>query len=350
MTRRPYVTAGLLLLALIALTAAGMRAGEPAAGRGDAARRSANASAGGSGGGLAGGSGGGSASPRGADGSLEPAAPAIEASPLPPEARAPGAAEMDALAAAYPERVERVAFRNGEWAARIEGRWYYWEDGRLLTADLRPRAEEFTPLRFYRYYRGPLRIREVPPEFEERLRSILAEREEDPPVRHPGFQDALYDVTSRAEADRTMVDVTFLGHDTRVHPVAVDALARVERDVRAAAETDREVAEFVRGLAAVEGFHWRNIAGTRARSFHSYGVAVDLIPRYYGGDFGYWRWAAEAGIEEWWALGEEDRFMIPQPIVDAFERHGFVWGGKWLFFDPIHFEYRPEVFLLGEDR
>ena len=32
-------------------------------------------------------------------------------------------------------------------------------------------------------------------------------------------------------------------------------------------------------------------------------------------------------------------------IVDAFQKHGFVWGGKWLFFDTMHFEYRPE--LLG---
>jgi hypothetical protein len=33
--------------------------------------------------------------------------------------------------------------------------------------------------------------------------------------------------------------------------------------------------------------------------------------------------------------------------VRAFESHGFVWGGKWLFFDTIHFEYRPELLLLS---
>jgi hypothetical protein len=290
-----------------------------------------------------------SALPQGADGSIEPEFTPIRATPLPGGAAAPGAEEIQAITTAYSERIEARAYRDGEWAVRIEGRWYYWAEGRLLPAELRPRAGEFTPLRFYRYYRGPLRIREIEPEFAERLRTILAERKSDPPVRHPGFQDALYGVSSRAEAERMMVDLTFLGHRTRVHPVAVEALRRVEREVRQAASRDPDVAEFVADLNAVEGFHWRNIAGTRARSFHSYGAAVDLIPRYYGGDFGYWRWAAEAGIEDWWALGEEDRFMIPQPIVDAFERNGFVWGGKWLFFDPIHFEYRPEVFLLNPE-
>jgi hypothetical protein len=286
--------------------------------------------------------------PRGADGTISPRTGVIEAKPLPPEAVAPGREEIRAIAAAYPDRVEEVAFTDGEWAVRIDGRWFYWADARLLTEDLRPRKDEFTPLRFYRYYRGPLRIREVPPAFEERLRSILEERRSDPPVRHPGFQDALYGFSSLAEAEATMVDVEFLGHGTRVHPIAVEALARVEADVREAAEIDPEVAAFVRGLDTVEAFHWRNIAGTRARSFHSYGVAVDLIPRSYGGDFGYWLWAAQAGIEEWWALGEDDRYSMPQPVIDAFERHGFVWGGKWLFFDPIHFEYRPEVFILSE--
>ena len=30
-------------------------------------------------------------------------------------------------------------------------------------------------------------------------------------------------------------------------------------------------------------------------------------------------------------------------IRAACERHGFVWGGKWLHFDTMHFEFRPEL-------
>ena len=36
---------------------------------------------------------------------------------------------------------------------------------------------------------------------------------------------------------------------------------------------------------------------------------------------------------------------IPLEIVAIFERHGFIWGGKWSHYDTMHFEYRPE--LLG---
>ena len=31
------------------------------------------------------------------------------------------------------------------------------------------------------------------------------------------------------------------------------------------------------------------------------------------------------------------------PHVDAFEAEGFIWGGRWLHYDTMHFEYRPEL-------
>jgi peptidoglycan LD-endopeptidase CwlK len=40
---------------------------------------------------------------------------------------------------------------------------------------------------------------------------------------------------------------------------------------------------------------------------------------------------------------EAMRNSYPQEIVELFEKHGFIWGGKWSHFDLMHFEYRPEV-------
>ena len=37
----------------------------------------------------------------------------------------------------------------------------------------------------------------------------------------------------------------------------------------------------------------------------------------------------------------------PPSFVEVFEQHGFVWGGKWLYFDTIHFEYRPEALIYN---
>jgi|GEM_PF-645494 len=35
-------------------------------------------------------------------------------------------------------------------------------------------------------------------------------------------------------------------------------------------------------------------------------------------------------------------------VVDhfkVFEKHGFIWGGRWKHYDTMHFEYRPEFFV-----
>ncbi|MBO4369631.1 MAG: M15 family metallopeptidase [Desulfovibrio sp.] len=79
-------------------------------------------------------------------------------------------------------------------------------------------------------------------------------------------------------------------------------------------------------------FSWRFIAGETVLSAHSFGIAFDI-----GVKKGatYWRWCP----------------LRPHPlqktfsplIVAAFEKQGFIWGGKWHEYDLMHFEYRPEL-------
>ena len=86
------------------------------------------------------------------------------------------------------------------------------------------------------------------------------------------------------------------------------------------------------------GFNWRVIAGTDRLSAHSFGVAVDLNP-----EIGqYWRWtgAAEGAVGTY-------QNRVPEQIVRAMERYGFIWGGKWHHYDGMHFEYRPELILYS---
>ena len=40
---------------------------------------------------------------------------------------------------------------------------------------------------------------------------------------------------------------------------------------------------------------------------------------------------------------------MPLELVAAFERHGFVWGGKWWHYDTMHFEYRPELLAYARN-
>jgi hypothetical protein len=258
-----------------------------------------------------------------------------------------GIREVMAVRDAFPHRVSTVGFRGGEWALQMDGRWYYWADGRFLPAELRDQAQDFVSIRFYNYQTGPWQPREITASLELRLRERTRQRYNDQRQRFNSFLDTLYQVSTQREADQLMRSVVFLGMRTRVHPNVVEPLQRVERRINNAMLDHQETRAFVRNLSQVHGYHWRNISGTTRRSYHAYGMAVDLVPQRWGGGWGYWQWAADGGVEDWWNIPFEQRWKVPQTVIDAFEAEGFVWGGKWLFFDNVHFEYRPEVLILS---
>ena len=56
----------------------------------------------------------------------------------------------------------------------------------------------------------------------------------------------------------------------------------------------------------------------------------------------YWRWSGPAT-----GGGVHYKNRIPMEIVRVFEKHGFIWGGRWSHYDTMHFEYRPELMPAG---
>lgn len=86
-------------------------------------------------------------------------------------------------------------------------------------------------------------------------------------------------------------------------------------------------------------YNCRTIAGTDRVSAHGHGIAVDVAVK----ESDYWRWS-KPGADGAYAYNNK----IPMEIVRIFERHGFIWGGKWHHYDTMHFEYRPE--LVGRAR
>lgn len=267
--------------------------------------------------------------------------------PVEPRVLLPGERTIAALRAAYPERITETKIIDGEWALKMDERWYYWANGRLLPEESREDWQEYVAVRFYNYDLGPFVLQTIPEEQQLRLREDNPAQQVDTRQRFNDFLDTLYQVNSRESADAIMVKSRVLGLSLTVHPMLVEPIKMVNRMVGELAKKDPEIQSFVQTLREAHGYNWRNIANTLRRSYHSYGIALDLVPQSYQRRQAYWLWAAEAGIEEWWNLGSNQRWVFPDPIIEAFERAGFIWGGKWLSFDNIHFEYRPEVVLLS---
>jgi D-alanyl-D-alanine carboxypeptidase len=106
---------------------------------------------------------------------------------------------------------------------------------------------------------------------------------------------------------------------------------------RVSDELDRLPDRFLVYLRPLQGtYNCRSIAGTNRPSTHGFGIAIDIA----GAHSHYWLWSK---------LGTGDRIPyrneIPWEVVRAFERQGFIWGGKWYHYDTMHFEYRPEMLI-----
>jgi hypothetical protein len=258
-----------------------------------------------------------------------------------------GEGEMKALALAYPDRIGEVALRGDDWAVRVDDTWYFWAHGRLLPAELRHRWESYASYRFYSYSRGLPPIPDLDEEAKRKLKERLERSTANPPKRHEGFLADLYQAGTRSQTEAGIVTVKLMGFEVRVNDQVAEPLKAVNRRLELLTETDPVVRRFVDGLKGLAGYNWREIAGTQSRSYHSYGIAIDLAPKSFGGRHTYWRWALPQ-TDEWYAIPYEQRWMVPVQVIEAFEQQGFVWGGKWFFFDTMHFEYRPEILILAE--
>lgn len=139
---------------------------------------------------------------------------------------------------------------------------------------------------------------------------------------------------SAASVRRDLVAVDWFGQRLSVtsrHGVA-DALRAVAADLASRLKLKRYL------VPSAGTFNWRHIAGTRTLSVHSFGAAIDINT----GSADYWRWAGGAK-----GSAAPYRNRYPLEIVEAFEKHGFIWGGRWYHFDTMHFEYRPELIAIA---
>lgn len=253
---------------------------------------------------------------------------------------------LESLAAAYPGRFSPPRKVGGDWGTELDGILFLWAEGRLLPAKLASTGKTWASQPFYAYPAELPAFRQPTEEERTRMTAALQQRDSKPPLRHADFLDRLWGASTEAQAWAEQKRVRFLGKEILLHRDLLEELARVEADIVALANTDPQVGAWADGLGEASAYYWRDIAGTQSRSYHSYGVALDLVPAKTGGKAWYWLDARASGLD-WLALPYSARTLVPASVVKAFEARGFIWGGKWTFWDTVHFEYRPEILILN---
>jgi hypothetical protein len=157
-------------------------------------------------------------------------------------------------------------------------------------------------------------------------------------VRNRAFFNKMYGDCTKGEVTPKLVPVVWLPK-TWGHVVSITAVNNVDRHLSAISrELDELPADDKKYLYPVGGTYvCRHVADTSQTSMHGWGAAIDINPALSD----YWLWHRASAGEPTYVN------RIPADIVAIFERHGFIWGGRWAHFDTMHFEYRPE--LLSPD-
>lgn len=136
---------------------------------------------------------------------------------------------------------------------------------------------------------------------------------------------------SKVESNLTNVNVGKYSRFNKNNKAA-EELKKVMQELMPIAQKNSKVATSL--FPSSGTYNYRIISGTGRLSPHAFGIAIDLARD----NRDYWQWASEK-------QGAERIASYPQEIVDVFQKHNFIWGGKWYHFDILHFEYRPEIIL-----
>ncbi|MBR1537628.1 MAG: M15 family metallopeptidase [Treponema sp.] len=233
---------------------------------------------------------------------------------------------------------ERTAKPKGKKSAA-----FYWAGGRLLPKDELKNKGNYWVLQYN--YSNTLRDPKTytQEEIEQITNFGSAEHRKNASGTPMFFFDFLYSADSKIIIEEHIIKTTFLGKATRIHERVYDALKRVEAKILEESKSDAETKQFVDSLKSADAYYWREIAGTKRKSFHSYGIAIDLLPKRLNGKSIYWGWEKDRVGDKWMMIPLEKRWIPPLKVRSIFEEEGFIWGGYWIIFDNMHFEYHPEL-------
>ena len=151
--------------------------------------------------------------------------------------------------------------------------------------------------------------------------------------RNEAFFRKMYGDCRTGGVQRHLVSIVWLPKSwgKSVQVTSVNGVADRLKEV--SAEIDQLPPDIRRAAYPIAGvLSCRPVADTGKMSMHSYAAAIDLNLAFSN----YWLWVGKGRTIPY-------KNRMPHEIVEIFERHGFIWGGKWYHYDTMHFEYRPEL-------
>jgi hypothetical protein len=217
---------------------------------------------------------------------------------------------LDTLVAAYPNAL-----------AGQDGKMLRWRDGTVMPLLDGTETKPFQELLQHAsiadqfripYPRGPL---DKPPAIDV-----------DPGrFRNKAFFAKMYGDCQKGEVLPHLASLVWLPN-TWGQAIRFTAVNGVDAQLRAvSAEIDALPEKIKHAAYPIAGtYNCRAVADTGQPSAHGYGIAIDLNTAVSD----YWYWQPHNGAIVY-------RNRMPEEIVAIFEKHGFIWGGKWYHLDTM---------------
>jgi hypothetical protein len=238
---------------------------------------------------------------------------------------------LAAFARAYPGIIGEAQWVQEDWSFTVREKIFFYAHGRFLPEELRTSWQDYHPYDFYRYpWQGT---------------ELQRRKAQQYPLYSIGSSflfDVLFSAGDEDSSWELQEKYSFLGVKFLIHPHIRESLEKVQERLRIESAENPEILSWQAELqtSPADGWNWRTIRGSSLRSNHSYGTALDFLPRDLKGRLTYWRWNENTAAME-------NLYTPPPAVIRAFEDNGFVWGGSWDLIDTMHFEYRPEILILN---
>lgn len=220
---------------------------------------------------------------------------------------------------------------------------FYWCGSRFLPKEKFNEKDNYSPLLYFL----PDEVPDPSTFSEEQIHNIKQmtskEKRKSSPIDPPFLFDLIYDLGNQAKTESHIKKIyLFKDWSVNVHEKLKEPIKKIAQKVENLPKNE-EINNFFRTLNRTDGFNWRNVRDKESRSYHSIGLAIDILPRGYYQKIIYWSWQKQLNPENWWNTPIKNRWAPPKCIIDIFCEEGFIWGGYWLVWDNMHFEYHPEL-------
>jgi len=228
----------------------------------------------------------------------------------------------------YPENVNKLIKVYPEWITGYDGANLIIKNGSVIPykeSGIKSHSElmnsdDIGDIFTYQYIKGE--VKEIPQNYDPGR------------IRSETLLKTMYGKTS-AEVQKNLVTITWCPNlvNQKIKITSINGVDKQLQKVSDELDKYPELKDFLRSAGT---FNWRKVRSSNRLSSHSFGIAIDLNVKYSN----YWQWDCRCTTEN---TNLRYKNQIPQLIVDVFEKHGFIWGGKWYHYDTMHFEYRPEL-------